>query len=363
MHSSGGRGSGITREMMGIPKRKDGQYKTRQIVPGESDRNQWQQFARAATPPLGIEEREAHQGYTISELILRAWAVGVPVWGADVDEEGRITSIDYSSEMRPDRGTHQFQHSPPRGEPAECGGHQDSSCDATAPSAGDGRTRWRHDVGSPGPAEADAPSLARERVAKVRAYLSNHGQSAVDIEATPAIAQIVELLAAIQDDPPGGNKAGTRTRPADPTESKTDDLDEIEQAIRRGGDSARRRAVEQRAMEVAKGHYKGKNWDVVDVSSTESYDLLCTKKGEELHVEVKGLSADARGVALTRNEVKHARGNRTQLFVLYNITVSRSAGGTPTADGGERWISRDPWKPDDKDLTPLAFLYRLPPLA
>jgi hypothetical protein len=53
-------------------------------------------------------------------------------------------------------------------------------------------------------------------------------------------------------------------------------------------DAAVRKAIERRAMELAKEHY-GSLFDTVDdTSATESYDLRCRRPGLELHVEVKG---------------------------------------------------------------------------
>ena len=115
-------------------------------------------------------------------------------------------------------------------------------------------------------------------------------------------------------------------------------------------------------MDVAMSCYRDAGWKVDDVSATESFDLLCTRDGEELHVEVKGRSTDAATVILTRNEVAHAREHPTALFVVSNISVSRDKSGTP-ASGGDYRVYEDPWQPNDDDLTPLAHSYRLPDQA
>ena len=57
----------------------------------------------------------------------------------------------------------------------------------------------------------------------------------------------------------------------------------------------------------ASEHYSDLGWSVGDVSLSESYDLRCTRQGEELHVEVKGTTSQGERVLLTRNEVAHAR--------------------------------------------------------
>jgi hypothetical protein len=118
--------------------------------------------------------------------------------------------------------------------------------------------------------------------------------------------------------------------------------------------------VEERAMEMATEFYAGKGWIVRDVSSAESYDLLCLRNGEVKHVEVKGTTEDGAMVLLTRNEVRHARGNpSTALFVLSNVRVESAEDGTIHATGGMRHLN-DPWHIDDGTLTPLGFRYQVP---
>lgn len=72
-------------------------------------------------------------------------------------------------------------------------------------------------------------------------------------------------------------------------------------------------------------------------------DLWCVRKGEpELHVEVKGTTADGAEVLLTPNEVQHARSDypNVALFVMARIEVGEAEGGTIEAFGGEV-IKRD----------------------
>ncbi len=120
-------------------------------------------------------------------------------------------------------------------------------------------------------------------------------------------------------------------------------------------DAAARKAVEIRAMQVACDHLRTE-WDhVVDVSSTESYDLLCRSGDAELHVEVKGTTSDGTSVVVTRNEVQHARCQypRIALFVISRIDL-RLSGGAPVAAGGVL-MRYEPWVIDDFDLLPLSF--------
>ena len=156
-----------------------------------------------------------------------------------------------------------------------------------------------------------------------------------------------------------GGQARSRTTP----EQASEETREVEGAIRKGANPLRKRAVELHAMDRAKRYYKAKGWSVTDVSKSEPFDLFCTRDGEELHVEVKGRSTDAATVILTRNEVTHAHAHPTALFVVSNISVSRDKGGTLVASGGDCLVFKDPWEPDDNDLTPLAHSYRLPDQA
>jgi hypothetical protein len=120
-----------------------------------------------------------------------------------------------------------------------------------------------------------------------------------------------------------------------------------------------RRATELYAMQKATAFYEEQGWIVSDVSSTQSYDLLCqTDTGEELHVEVKGTTSDGTKIFLTANEVKHAQNHypRVALFILSNIQVDLNSIDKP--QGGE--IQRlEPWKVDDGTLSALAFSYTL----
>lgn len=136
----------------------------------------------------------------------------------------------------------------------------------------------------------------------------------------------------------------------------------IKRGIGRATDAARNRAIEQRAMEEAARCYRECGWEVEDVSSRRGlgYDIRCTRNGEELHVEVKGVSTDGSEVNLTRNEVEHAREHpRPVLFVVSGIEVSYADGGSPVASGGTARIL-DPWRLGEGELTALSYSYRLP---
>lgn len=146
------------------------------------------------------------------------------------------------------------------------------------------------------------------------------------------------------------------------TEQDSEETALIKRGIGRAADSARNKAIEQRAMDEAARHYREAGWEVEDVSSRRGlgYDIRCTRNGEELHVEVKGVSTDGSEVNLTRNEVEHAHEHpRPVLFVVSGIEVSYADGGGPVAGGGTARIL-DPWRVGDGELAALSYSYRLP---
>lgn len=116
-----------------------------------------------------------------------------------------------------------------------------------------------------------------------------------------------------------------------------------------------RRALEAHAMSAAARHFRRSRYDVEDVSARRSYDLLCKRKNEELHIEVKGTTTSGSAIVLTRNEVRHAGDpkNTCVLFVLHSIRLlrGRAVGGTP--------LIVDPWSPLATRLTPMSYTYRL----
>jgi len=115
-----------------------------------------------------------------------------------------------------------------------------------------------------------------------------------------------------------------------------------------------RRAVEQHAMAAAKSHFQ-RLWDKVeDVSLQASYDLLCLRGEEELHVEVKGTTGKGERIILTKNEVQEATTSAYAIFLLSQIQLSHEDGGEPRAKGGVPAVF-DPWRADSHALTPLAF--------
>ena len=62
-------------------------------------------------------------------------------------------------------------------------------------------------------------------------------------------------------------------------------------------------------MDLGVRHYASLWQEVLDVSATEPFDLLCREGDRELRVEVKGTTSLGLSVLLTRNEVRHAQEN------------------------------------------------------
>ena len=115
-----------------------------------------------------------------------------------------------------------------------------------------------------------------------------------------------------------------------------------------------------RAMDVVEDHYRSRGWDVERVHLQYlGYDLRCVRDGAELHVEVKGSTAEAFQVELTTNEVAHAREyDGAVLAVVDQIRIDiEQADGPRGVEGGLTLY--EPWQLADNSLTPTRFIYRL----
>src|ERR1017187_698213 len=168
-------------------------------------------------------------------------------------------------------------------------------------------------------------------------------------------------LGAVVDELGGKSSDGAILSPADQAvEAVADAAGKVARQGRGQGfqlDQDVKVAVEVHAMNTATEFYSG-DWDVEDVHGTKSYDLICRRRGDVKHVEVKGTTTDGTEVILTPNEVRHARDYpSTSLFILSNIIVELADDGTVTATGGERHLY-DPWHIDGGTLTPIGFRYQ-----
>ena len=129
-------------------------------------------------------------------------------------------------------------------------------------------------------------------------------------------------------------------------------------------DPAKKKAIELHAMAVAREHYESLDYQVTDTSKKDAsnkapFDLLCLKDAEIRKIEVKGTTQSPLSVNVTANEVESARGLdcETDLFIVYGITVYKEL-GEYRAEGGDTKILTN-WIPEDEQLTPTQFVYRL----
>jgi hypothetical protein len=118
-----------------------------------------------------------------------------------------------------------------------------------------------------------------------------------------------------------------------------------------GGSAEGRKLIEAYAMDLAVRHYSEFWREVLDVSATQPFDLLCRDGDRELRVEVKGSTSLGVSILLTRNEVRHAEANngRMALFVVAEITAKPDG-----CLGGVIQII-EPWDIRQVELEPIAF--------
>ncbi|MGN9890593.1 protein NO VEIN domain-containing protein [Micromonospora sp. L31] len=124
-------------------------------------------------------------------------------------------------------------------------------------------------------------------------------------------------------------------------------------------DEVVRLAIERHAVDWALSHYSGRGYDVKDVGSTKSYDVLAVAGQHELHIEVKGSSGDADAVELTVNEVEHASAADTHLVVVDLIDWRRLPDGSVETSGGRIRVWES-WVPAHTSLKPTRYRYQLP---
>ncbi len=116
-----------------------------------------------------------------------------------------------------------------------------------------------------------------------------------------------------------------------------------------------RKAVEQRAMDVARADLQARWAEVQDVSASRPFDFQCRDGDRALDVEVKGTMTSGASIVLTRNEVEHARTRypAMALYIVSEISLTY-IDGRPVASGGTLQ-KREPWNVDDHELNPIAF--------
>jgi hypothetical protein len=170
----------------------------------------------------------------------------------------------------------------------------------------------------------------------------------VKLKYFPKLSIITQLSSALPSTPTSLDKAVSSTI-------------EVEDGQAFASDAAIRKAIETRAMDLAKEYYAPPMFDEVeDTSRTGSYDLRCTRPPLEVRVEVKGSTSAAEHVFITAGELANTKTGpwRVDLFVVSSINLKTDASGTRGEGGTIRVINN--WKPADSDLDPLVFRYWLP---
>lgn len=122
---------------------------------------------------------------------------------------------------------------------------------------------------------------------------------------------------------------------------------------------AARRAVEARAMALARDTLGALGWEVEDVSTRRCYDLHCTRRGATLFVEVKGTTDDGKQIMLTAGEVAFAERHKADmvLVIVAGIEVSERDGEAAAAGGRVHLLPE--WAPAPGDLDPISYHCRV----
>ncbi|MCM0028711.1 MAG: DUF3578 domain-containing protein [Polynucleobacter sp.] len=104
-----------------------------------------------------------------------------------------------------------------------------------------------------------------------------------------------------------------------------------------GLSASERKAVEMQAMYSAIVYLEGEGYECRDTSASESFDILASKAGKVIKVEVKGTTSDiCDSIMMTRNEFdlhRNDKGN-TGLLIVSKIKLVMHETG-PMASGGE----------------------------
>lgn len=167
--------------------------------------------------------------------------------------------------------------------------------------------------------------------------------------------------------------SSTVSHPADNTSNRSspqsedaaqtkDDLAEGELALKGTGyesDSKIRKAIEEYAVAKARDYYKRNGYSVIERG--KPYDLLCESPEETIHVEVKGSRQRLEAIIVTIGEVRDACDSawRSDLFLVDDIILESDGKGGHKAGGGVCRVQRN-WVPDNQDLIPTQYRYKLP---
>lgn len=127
-----------------------------------------------------------------------------------------------------------------------------------------------------------------------------------------------------------------------------------------GLSQAERRAVELRAMQVARSLYEGAGWEVIDTSLSQPFDLLATKGESKRFIEVKGTIGEGFSVILTHGEVNHVRRNgKISVLVIVSGIILEQSDGKWQAHGGTVTTHEDPWMLVEANLSATQYRYEI----
>jgi hypothetical protein len=124
----------------------------------------------------------------------------------------------------------------------------------------------------------------------------------------------------------------------------------------RGLNAKDRKAVELQAMAVATNYFVSLGYSCEDTSANNPFDILVSKDGLSIKVEVKGTTSDfSDSILMTKNEVKlhQEEKGRTTLAVVSKIRLNRNE-SPPAATEGEIEVIEN-WDIDSWKLEPIAF--------
>jgi hypothetical protein len=196
-------------------------------------------------------------------------------------------------------------------------------------------------------------------------FIGPTGSHRIDFKAlSKPLADLFEFLTS-----PNGGFHDASSSPSAVDESEQPLTEQIEAAFegsagssdRQGyvQDARERKAIEDCAVQAAIRHYRRQGYSCKQRG--KPYDLLCRKRAEERHVEVKGTKGEGKSVELTINEVDHARQSSvpTDLFIWGNIRVEEREGEI-TATGGKLVRHILNWAPDEQHLKAIRFEYHVP---
>lgn len=158
-------------------------------------------------------------------------------------------------------------------------------------------------------------------------------------------------------------RSGAHLSPAEVAEAVIEGIENPERGKAAGQgfglSGPERRAIELRAMHLAREHLEGLGYTVEDHSAKAPYDFSATRAGETIKVEVKGTTASrADQIFMTRNEVAlhHSESGKTALVTVTGIKLTFGPDG-PSAIGGVA-ICEVGWDISEWELVPLAYALR-----